>query len=198
MPKSHTDFNIVTLGSSRRFVLIDRDGTLNIDKHYFSDPELLELVPGAAEGLGRLQRLGCGLVVVTNQSGVGRRMLTLVDVDRIHERLREILAAEGVTLDAIYVCPHHPDEGCRCRKPLPGMVEQAVAEFGFDPKQSFVVGDKRIDMELGRAVGATTLLVRTGHGLETAQEPDFVCDYIVDDLGAATEVIAQIITGTSA
>jgi D-glycero-D-manno-heptose 1,7-bisphosphate phosphatase len=171
----------------RRFILLDRDGTLNVERHYLSDPDQLELLPGVIPALKRLRALGFGLAVVTNQSGVGRGYFTLEKLGDIHQRLRELLAEGGVALDAIYICPHTPDQPCRCRKPLPGMIEQAVAEFGFDPTQAIVIGDKAADIDLGHAVGATSILVRTGCEQAGACRPDA----IVDDLAAAVDLIEK-------
>ncbi len=173
----------------RRFVLLDRDGTINVEKHYLSDPEQMKLYPGVGPALRRLQDLGLGLAVITNQSGIGRGYFTLETLERIHQRLRALLAAFGVVIDGIYLCPHAPDEDCDCRKPLPGMVDQAVAELGFDPAQAFLVGDKTVDMELARAVGATGILVRTGHG--RAHEDKCAAALVVDDLPAAAAFIER-------
>ncbi|MBY0432417.1 MAG: HAD-IIIA family hydrolase, partial [Rhodospirillales bacterium] len=103
------------------------------------------------------------------------------------------LAAEGVALDGIYLCPHAPDESCECRKPLPGMIAQAAAEHGFDPAECFVIGDKAVDVELGQAVGAVSILVRTGYGAEVEKKGGAGADYIVDDLPAAAGVIAGLV-----
>lgn len=173
----------------KRFVLIDRDGTINVEKHYLSDPDQLELIPGVADGLRLLRDLGLGIAIITNQSGIARGYFDHGTLDRIHDRLREILAAEGILLDGIYVCPHGPDDDCTCRKPLPGMIEQAVVEHDFDPAMAFVIGDKNADVDLGRGVGATTFLVRTGHGPKS--EPTTKADYVVDDLLAAVRIIAS-------
>ena len=176
----------------RRYVLLDRDGTINIDHHYIADAKLVELFPGVGAALRDLQSHGFGLAVITNQSGVARGKITLAQLDQVHGRLVEILAAEGVTLDGIYVCPHGPDEGCDCRKPLPGMIEQAARELRFDPAESFVVGDKGIDIDVGRNVGATTVLVRTGYGAETESKNLAAPHYIADDLaGAARWILAR-------
>ena len=115
---------------SKRFVLIDRDGTINVEKHYLSDPDQLELYPGIGPALKRLQDAGFGLAVLTNQSGIARGYFDLDRLTQIHDRLRALLAAEGVTVDGIYICPHGPDDDCACRKPLPGMVEQAQSSSG--------------------------------------------------------------------
>jgi D-glycero-D-manno-heptose 1,7-bisphosphate phosphatase len=176
---------------TRRFVLIDRDGTLNVEKHYLSDPDQLELYPGAGAAVRRLNQLGLGVVVVTNQSGIARGYFDLDRLDAIHHRLDALLAAETARIDGLYLCPHGPDEDCSCRKPRPGMVEQAVADHGFDPARAFVIGDKEVDVDLGRGVGATTFLVRTGHG--PAWVEGSRADYIVDDLSAAVAVIEGLI-----
>jgi D-glycero-D-manno-heptose 1,7-bisphosphate phosphatase len=172
---------------SKRFVLIDRDGTINVEKHYLSDPDQLELYPGVGPALKRLQDAGFGLAVITNQSGVARGYFDLARLAQIHDRLRALLAAEGVTVDGIYICPHGPDDDCTCRKPLPGMVEQAVAEHGFDPAQAFMIGDKEVDVELGHAVGAVSFLVRTGHGAKHVAATK--AEHVVDDLAAAAGII---------
>ena len=126
----------------------------------------LRLIPGAGEALRELRGLGLGLVVLTNQSPIGRGMLTVAELEAIHARLGELLAALGVRLAGIEFCPHLPDEGCSCRKPGTLMVERAAAALGFDPGVAWLVGDHGSDLRLGRAVGARTILVRTGHGEE--------------------------------
>nr|WP_281241289.1 HAD family hydrolase [Roseospirillum parvum] len=180
------------LSPSRPFVLIDRDGTLNVEVNYLSRPDDLALIPGAGPALARLQAAGYGVVVVTNQSGLARGYFTPADLEAVHARLGELLAAHGVRLDAIEVCPHGPDDDCDCRKPRPGMVLRAAARLGFDPGAAIVIGDKPADIGLGRAVGARTILVRTGYGAETEAagiaHPD-APDAIVDDLPAAIELI---------
>jgi D-glycero-D-manno-heptose 1,7-bisphosphate phosphatase len=178
---------------SRRFVLLDRDGTLNVERHYLSDPDQLELFPGAGEALRRLQELGFGLVVLTNQSGIARGYFDLATVSRVHERLRAMLAAEGVTLDGIYLCPHGPDDDCACRKPRTGLIDQAVATHGFDPRQAILIGDKAVDIDLAHAVGATPLLVRTGWGAKAEREGNCAPAAIVDNLAAAADWIERSI-----
>ncbi|HVA49100.1 MAG TPA: HAD family hydrolase [Pirellulales bacterium] len=177
----------------KRFVLLDRDGTINVECHYLSDPDDLELLPNAAEGLAELKRLGLGLVVVTNQSGVGRGFFDEDRLNAVHERLHALLRSSGVEIDGIVCCTHRPDEGCGCRKPLPGLVEAAAREHGFLPSDSFVIGDKPCDIDLGRAVGATTLLVRTGYGGQYATDAALQPDYVVDDLLHASRVIEELI-----
>jgi D-glycero-D-manno-heptose 1,7-bisphosphate phosphatase len=175
---------------AKRFVLIDRDGTLIVEKHYLSDPHALELIPDAAPALRRLLDAGWGVCVITNQAGVGRGFFDMQQLDKVHRRLEEMLAQYGVKLDGLYLCPHDPKDNCYCRKPSPGLVHKAIAAHGFDPKEAWVIGDKDSDIELGNSVGAKSILVRTGYGknYERASSADFV----VDDLVAAVELILRV------
>jgi D-glycero-D-manno-heptose 1,7-bisphosphate phosphatase len=184
-------------GSRRRFVLLDRDGTIIVERYYLSDPDWVELLPGAAEGLRRLSRLGLGLVVVTNQSGVGRGYFDERRLAEIHRRFAGVLEAEGVRLDNIYYCPHTPEDGCRCRKPETAMVERAAAELGLDPAEAFLVGDQASDIELGRRVGATSFLVRTGFGAETAAAGESGGFEVVEDLGEAARRIEELLSSVT-
>lgn len=176
---------------SRRFVLLDRDGTVNVECDYLSRPEQLVLLPGVGGALRRLRALGFGLAVLTNQSGVARGYFDLETVSRVHDRLRTMLKEEGVELDGIYLCPHGPDDDCACRKPRTGMIDRAVADFGFDPTRAFMIGDKAADVDLGRAVGATSILVRTGWGMKAEREAKCAPAVIVDDLAAAADWIER-------
>jgi D-glycero-D-manno-heptose 1,7-bisphosphate phosphatase len=181
---------------AKRFVLLDRDGTINVERHYLSDPEQIELLPNAARGLAEMARLGLGLAVVTNQSGLARGYFDGETLERIHDRLRRLLReATGVELQGIYSCPHLPDNACGCRKPLPGMIEQAAAELGFDPSRAFVIGDKPCDIDLGRSVQAATFLVRTGYGQKFADDAELQADYVVNDLWHASQVIGSLVGG---
>ena len=177
----------------RRFVVLDRDGTVIVERNYLSYPRQVELIPGAASGLRQLREIGLGLVVVTNQSAVGRGFFDKKCLDQIHQRFRELLDAEGVLLDGIYVCPHRPEDACGCRKPELGLLELAAQELGFDPQNSFVIGDKAIDIKLGQRVGAMTFLVRTGYGAQVAAETVVTSDYVVDDVYEAARVIEHIL-----
>jgi D-glycero-D-manno-heptose 1,7-bisphosphate phosphatase len=176
---------------SRRFVLLDRDGTINEDIGYVLHPADVRLIPGSADAIRRLNDLGLGVVVVTNQSPIGRGLLTPERLDDIHDRLRVLLADAGADVDGIEVCPHTPDDGCDCRKPRPAMVARAAARFDFDPASAFVVGDHAGDMRLGRAVGATTILVLTGHGREECRDALPSADHVAPDLRAAVEIVAR-------
>ena len=178
------------MSAMRRFVLLDRDGTVIVERNYLADAALVELLPGAAEGLRRLAAIGLGLVVVTNQSGIGRGYFDWATLDAIHARMQALLGAEGVRLDGIYVCPHTPNDSCECRKPRRGLVDQAAARLGFDPAESVVIGDKESDIALGSRIGARTILLRTGYGAETEASGASSPDYVVDGLADAARVIA--------
>ena len=179
--------------SRKRFVLLDRDGTIIAERDYLFDPNEVELIPGAAEALKELQEMGLGLVVVTNQSAIARGFFGKAQLDLIHQRLSVLLGAYGVHLDGIYVCPHVPEDNCSCRKPKPGLVEQAMKDFNFDPKLCFVVGDKACDIELGQRIGAKTLLVSTGYGAQVASEGSVAPDFVAEDLLEAVKAIRHML-----
>lgn len=143
-------------------VFLDRDGTLNPDPGYIRSPDQYELFPGVAKALAKLKQVGARLIVVTNQSGVARGLLSIKDLEAIHEKLTRLLGEAGVSLDAIYVCPHHPDDGCHCRKPKTGLIDQAVCDHVIDLSRSYLIGDQVRDMELAKHVGARSVLVTTG------------------------------------
>ena len=163
-----------------------------MERHYLSNLDQVELLPGVGVGLRALLHAGFSLVVTTNQSGVGRGCFTEGTLEQVNERMCQLLAMEGVSLEGIYFCPHIPEERCRCRKPETGMVELAQRELGLDPAVSFVVGDNTPDIELGHRVGATTLLVQTGYGAQVAADLTVKPDFIVNDLVEAASVILNI------
>jgi heptosyltransferase-2 len=140
-------------------VFLDRDGTLNYDPGYLKVAADLKLLAGVGPALARLKGAGAKLVVVTNQSGVGRGIMTLKDLEAIHARLQGLLEQEDAALDAIYFCPHHPDDGCRCRKPNVGMVERAVSELQLDFRRTYLIGDHARDIQLAHRVGAKPILL---------------------------------------
>ncbi|MGJ5818290.1 D-glycero-alpha-D-manno-heptose-1,7-bisphosphate 7-phosphatase [Paludibaculum fermentans] len=180
--------NPASKAGSRRFVAFDRDGTLIVEKNYLSDPDQVELLPGASEAVALLRNAGFGLIVVTNQSGVGRGYFTLEQVHAVHRRLRELLG----DFDGIYICPHAPAEECDCRKPKPGLLRQAARELRFTASDCVVIGDKDVDVGLAHNAGAKGVLVTTGYGaghLAAGRvRPDFVA---ADLLTAAQWAIAQ-------
>ncbi len=176
----------------RRFVVLDRDGTIIEEVSYLSDPKQIALIPGVGKALQDLSAMGFGLVVITNQSAVGRGFFDHAQLARIHGSLLEMLNAEKVHIDGLYFCPHTPEDQCFCRKPQTGLIQKASEDLGFDVSRSIVIGDKVSDIEMGRRVRAMTILVRTGYGAQVAAEQRVAPDYIVDDLAAAVEVIDSI------
>jgi D-glycero-D-manno-heptose 1,7-bisphosphate phosphatase len=178
---------------SRRFVILDRDGTVNEEVGYVLHPAEMHLIPGSAEAIRRLRELGLGIVVVTNQSPIGRGLLTEQRLGDIHDRLRDLLADADASVDDIEFCPHTPEDACACRKPGTEMVERAARRFEFDPEEAFVVGDHTGDMRMGRALGATTILVLTGHGAEECTDAQPFADRISDDLLGATRIIESLL-----
>jgi histidinol-phosphate phosphatase family protein len=182
-------------GPGARFaVFLDRDGTLIVERGYLSDPEGVELLPGAAAALRQMQAAGAALVVVSNQAGVGRGRFTVERAWATMARLRRLLRAEGVELDAIRFCPHRPDEGCRCRKPGTALLEDASEALHLSLAGSVMAGDRWLDAAAGRAAGGMGVLLRTGYGREEeariaageAPAPDLV----LDDLPALAAWVA--------
>jgi len=143
-------------------IFLDRDGTLNSDPGYIKSPDLLELFPGVPEALAKLKRAGARLILVTNQSGIARGFLSHDDLAAIHTKLSHILDRAGASLEAIYFCPHHPDDGCACRKPNRGMIDQAVRERRVNLERAYVIGDHVRDIELAKRIGVRSILVTTG------------------------------------
>lgn len=175
------------------FAILDRDGTINEERHYLSDPDDVVLLPGAAEGLSLMQDLGIGIIIITNQSGLGRGYFSTNRLETVHERLFSLLKAHGVSVNGIYLCPHHPNENCRCRKPKPGLLERAAEDFEFNPENAFVIGDNVCDIELGKHVGAHTILVRTGYGATVEKEARVTPDFVEDNLLQAASTIERVL-----
>jgi D-glycero-D-manno-heptose 1,7-bisphosphate phosphatase len=184
----------LTKGTARRAAFLDRDGTIIEEVGYLDRAERVEFYPWTIDAIRVLNRAGLAVVMVTNQSGVARGFFTEAVVDEVHRHMARMLAEGGVHIDAYYHCPHHPDgkvagyaQTCDCRKPGRGLVDRAVRELGVDPARSFVVGDRWLDVALGRAVGAGTVLVRTGYGVSEEQKRprDLTADAVVDNLIAA-------------
>jgi len=170
-------------------VILDRDGTIVVDRHYLSDPDALEFEPGAQAGLRRMSDMGFRLVVITNQSGIARGMFSLARLAEIHDRMRQMLQTIGVALEGVYFCPHGPEEGCDCRKPGLGLMRQASQELGFEMSQSIVIGDKDSDVEFGRRAGAITMLIaKPGFRPASTTCPD----YIVGNLNDAADIMSQL------
>ena len=181
-------------GLMKRAAFLDRDGTINIEKDYLYRVEDFEFIPGAPEAIRLLNLAGMLVVVVTNQSGVARGYYTEDDVTTLHRHIDGELERFGAHIDLWLFCPHHPDGHgdyaipCSCRKPLPGMLQEAAGRYDIDLGNSVMIGDKTADVEAGVAAGVRTILVRTGYGSDVAQGigPQTT---ICDDLLAAVKYL---------
>ena len=184
-------------------LLLDRDGTVCVEVGYVNHVSRLDLLPRAGEAIRRARAAGYRCVLVTNQAGVARGYFPEPLVGRAHERLAELLAAEGTALDGIYYCPHHPTAGeppyrqaCDCRKPGTGMALRAARELDLDLSASVVIGDKISDVVMARRIGARGILVRTGYGRGEEEhgrpawpsEPDHIADDLLDAVRWIVEV----------
>ena len=178
-------------------VFLDRDGVITQEPpHYAYRLDQLALIPGSGDAIRLLNNDGYKVVVVSNQSGIGRGYYQEVDTELFNQALRGELAKLEAHLDAIYYCPHHPEAeveeyrmNCNCRKPEPGMLIMAGNDLEIDMKRSFLVGDKLTDIEAGKRVGCKTILVKTGFGAEQLKDNRIDCEYIADDLFQAVEYI---------
>lgn len=171
----------------RPAVFFDRDGTLMEDVHYCADPALVTVFPGVPQALRRLKAAGFGIFIITNQSGIGRGLISQEQYRAVEaEFLRQ---AGSDSIDASYYCPDAPGVPSVCRKPEPGMVLEAAAAFQIDLSASFFVGDKSIDIECGRRAGVRTVLVLTGYGSEQRCAADLTCRDAVD---AAEQILAGL------
>jgi len=174
---------------SGKVVVLDRDGTIVIDRGYADDAATLEFAPGAAEGLRSLHVGGYRLMVITNQSGVGRGLFALERVHQMNARLEVMVREAGARLERIYFCPHAPEAGCACRKPAGALLAQAAADLRFDPAAAVVIGDKESDIEFGRRAGATTILIAAERPSPAAR---FQPDFVAPDLMAAAHQLMQL------
>jgi histidinol-phosphate phosphatase family protein len=147
-------------------VFLDRDGTLIVERHYLSDPGGVTLESGVVEGLMALQRHGHALIVLSNQSGIGRGLFGLAEAERVNAAAAALLRDRGIDILAWYICPHAPAQRCACRKPSAGMALAASREWDLELAGSYVIGDKASDLQLADAIGATGILVTTGHGAQ--------------------------------
>jgi len=178
-------------------VLLDRDGTTNRDTGYIKTVDELQIFPGAVDAVARLKRAGARVVMITNQSGVGRGLFSLEMLGAIHTKLRVTFEAGGAPLDGLYYCPHHPDDGCACRKPGTAMVERAAADLQLDLSSAYVIGDQRADMLLARKIGARSVMVTTGptsaQALEELRQEGIEPDHVATDLShAATWIFGHV------
>jgi len=174
-----------------RAIFMDRDGTVSEEAGYMYDAGLYKPFPWTGPAIRRINESGMKAVLVTNQSGVERGYFPETMVHEVHNVLKAELARHGAVMDAIYYCPHHPDAGCECRKPRPGMLLRAERDLDIDLKNSFVIGDRFLDVDLANAAGARSVLVLTGDGRDELEknkgrekQPHFVANNLQDAVEA--------------
>lgn len=161
----------------RDAVFLDRDGTIIEEVTYLARLDQVKLLPGAAEAIREWNAAGVLVIVVTNQAGVARGYFPESRIGEVHSHLDALLASHAARIDAYYYCPHGPNDGCACRKPLPGMLHVAAREHDIDLSRAWLIGDKVSDSDAGRAAGCRAVLVRTGHALpESVEGADVVAD----------------------
>ncbi|PIE60993.1 MAG: D-glycero-beta-D-manno-heptose-1,7-bisphosphate 7-phosphatase [Desulfobacterales bacterium] len=181
-------------------IFLDRDGVINEDNPaYIKCPEEFHFIAGSPEAVALLNRAGFDVMLISNQSAIGRNMISTETLETIFKKMNAGIAAAGGDIKDIFYCPHTPDEGCACRKPLPGMIFKAIEKYGLDPAQTVMVGDSVKDIECGRAARcAKTVLVATGNGIHArkalAQKgiaPDYFADTLFDAAQWLTDTLAN-------
>lgn len=173
----------------QRAVFLDRDGTIMEDTNYVGSVDRVVLIDDAATALKRLREAGYRLFIITNQSGVGRGFFSREAVDQIHTHLDAEFARAQVAFDRYYVCPHHPEDGCACRKPQPKHLLDAAAAYDLDLARCYMIGDRASDVQAGQRAGTRSILVLTGAGRETQARGEVAPDFVAADLAAAVDWI---------
>jgi D-glycero-D-manno-heptose 1,7-bisphosphate phosphatase len=174
-----------------KLVILDRDGVINYDSdEYIKSPEEWKPIPGSVEAISRLHREGYHVVVATNQSGIARRLFDLNALSKIHNKMLDAIRSEGGEIEGIFFCPHGPDDGCRCRKPLPGLYDEIADRLKVNLNGIYAVGDTERDVLAARSVGARPVLVRTGKGEHTLKKSKNLGGILVcDDLAAFADAL---------
>ena len=184
--------------SGRIAAFLDRDGTIIRDANYLRDPKDVELLPGAAAAIRRLNDANIAVIVVTNQSGIARKLLTYADYDAVRSRVDELLALEDARITASFMCPHHPDvDGeCDCRKPGLGMYRAAIAEYGIDPARSVFIGDRHRDVSPGVALGGRAFLLDVDS--TSAEDRDRASREAIPTVASLGEAVEQFLSALPA
>ena len=163
-------------------VFIDRDGTINVNIEYLDDPNNFKMYPGVAKGIKLLKKNGFKIIVITNQSGIARGYFSKETLEKIHKKMENELSKKGAKVDAIYYCPHHPDDNCDCRKPETGLFKKAFKDFNIDSFKSYLIGDRMLDIEAGYKMGLKTVLVPEDKEKvekemrESNIKPNYICE----------------------
>ncbi|PIN86217.1 D-glycero-beta-D-manno-heptose-1,7-bisphosphate 7-phosphatase [Candidatus Woesearchaeota archaeon CG10_big_fil_rev_8_21_14_0_10_44_13] len=172
-------------------IFLDRDGTINVDREYVHKIEAFKLIPRTIDALRMLQDAGYLLIVITNQSGIGRGHYSEKDFYKLNEHMFALFSKNGINISKVYHCPHNPDEGCGCRKPSIKFIKEAEKEFRIDVSKSYVIGDKTADVKMGNDASCKTILVKTGKaGNDNLHnsKPDFIAENLYD----AAKIIKRI------
>jgi len=187
--------------TGRPAVFFDRDGTLNEEVDFLTEAGQLRLIAGAGSAVRAVNESGIPACVISNQSGIARGLFSEDDLVPIHEAFRRQLGALGARIDRIYYCPHHPTQGigpyrveCECRKPRPGMLHRAAQDLGLDLSRSYVIGDRIVDVQAAKNVGARGILVLTGYGMTSVEEcraQGVVPDCIAPSVREAVEFVLK-------
>ncbi|MCK9279117.1 MAG: HAD family hydrolase [Melioribacteraceae bacterium] len=180
-------------------IFLDRDGTLNYDPGYISDPEVIKLLPGVVEGLKYLQvELHFKLIVVSNQAGISRGLLTHEQVDKVNERISDLLISDQIRIEKFYYCPSHPEfsteDECKCRKPSPKMILDAADELNIDLSKSYLIGDRASDIESGLNAGVYSILLASDilkEQISILQNHQKSANFVADDFKNAVSKIAE-------
>lgn len=174
-----------------QLIILDRDGVINEDSDdYIKSPEEWQPIPGSLEAIARLHRAGWHVVVATNQSGIARDLFDLDTLMRIHKKMHRAVRDTGGLIDAVFFCPHGPDDDCACRKPKPGLYNDIARRLRIDLKGVPAIGDSLRDLQAAHAAGARPLLVRTGKGPQTLVHPEFDVDVpVFNDLASAADAV---------
>ena len=184
-------------------VFLDRDGTINEDPGYLGDPEKVKIFPNTGKSLSLLKtRLNLKLIVISNQSGIARGLISEDEVNEVNARINDLLKADHVSIDAFYYCPHHPDfsgpDETNCRKPSPSLVLQASKELNIELSGSYFIGDSPSDILCGINAGLKTILVKTGYGTESIsilQKQNIFPSFVADNISDACKIILEDFTG---
>lgn len=179
-----------------KLVILDRDGVINQDSAgYVKAPEEWQPIAGSIEAMAHLYHLGWRMVIVSNQSAIGRGLMTLDALHRIHITMQNLLNERGARVEALFFCPHTPTSRCRCRKPKPGLLHQVTRRFQIDLRGKWFIGDTLKDVQAAQAVGAKPVLVRTGQGETTAKDPNLPDDVMI--CGNLSEAVDRLLDQTA-
>jgi len=179
---------------TQALIILDRDGVINEDSdQYIKSLEEFIPIAGSLEAIAKLNRAGCQVVVATNQSGIARGYFDEATLQAMHEKLRELLDAEGGRIERIYFCPHGPEDDCDCRKPKPGLLRQILVDYPVAPAEVVAIGDSLRDLQAAQTVGVSSILVRTGKGkkteLQLQNEASLAATPVYDNLSQAVDAL---------